>query len=119
MIRTIALAFLSKYWIVNFTICMTPEEQNLIENLFERLRQADTRPKDPQAEQLIRAKTAAFPSAPYLLAQAGIVQEHALANAQARIEEPENRLAAGNQNAPAGSGDFFFGVRPPLRTGEQ
>jgi hypothetical protein len=110
MIRTIALAFLSKYWIVNFTICMTPEEQNLIENLFERLQQADTSPKDPQAEQLIRAKTGAFPSAPYLLAQAVIVQEHALANAQARIAELENRLAAGSQNAPAGGGTFLSGV---------
>ena len=83
---------------------MTPEEQNLIENLFERLRPADANPKDPQAEQLIRAKTAALPSAPYLLAQAVIVQEHALANAQARIAELENRLAADSQNAPAGGG---------------
>ena len=89
---------------------MTPEEQNLIENLFERLQQADTSPKDPQAEQLIRAKTGAFPSAPYLLAQAVIVQEHALANAQARIAELENRLAAGSQNAPAGGGTFLSGV---------
>jgi uncharacterized protein len=89
---------------------MTPEEQNLIENLFERLRPADTNPKDPQAEQLIRAKTAALPSAPYLLAQAVIVQEHALANAQARIAELENRLAAANQNAPAGGGSFLSGV---------
>jgi hypothetical protein len=89
---------------------MTPDEQNLIENLFERLRQADSTPKDPQAEQLIRAKTAALPSAPYLLAQAVIVQEHALANAQARIAELENRLAAGSQNAPAGGGSFLSGV---------
>src|SRR5260221_12975138 len=104
MIRTIALAFLSKYWIVNFTICMTPEEQNLIENLFERLRQADTSPKDPQAEELIRAKTAAFPSAPYLLAQAVIVQKHALANSETRIPELGNRLAGRNQNATSGGG---------------
>jgi hypothetical protein len=102
------------------TIRMTPEEQNLIENLFERLRPADANPKDPQAEQLIRAKTAAFPSAPYLLAQAVIVQEHALANAQARIAELENRLATASQNAPAsGGGSFlsgvsrFFGVNKP------
>jgi hypothetical protein len=49
---------------------MTPEEQNLIENLFDRLREADVNPKDPEAEQLIHAKTAALPSAPYLLTQA-------------------------------------------------
>jgi hypothetical protein len=34
---------------------MTPEEQNLIENLFDRLREADVNPKDPEAE---RVKTA-------------------------------------------------------------
>ena len=89
---------------------MTPEEQNLIENLFERLRQADTSPKDPQAEQLIHAKVAALPSTPYLLAQAVIVQEHALANAQSRIAELENRLAGASQNAPASGGSFLSGV---------
>ena len=90
---------------------MTPDEQNLIENLFERLRQADGTQKDPQAEQLIRAKTTALPSAPYLLSQAVIVQEHALANAQARIAELENRLATASQNAPAsGGGSFLSGV---------
>jgi uncharacterized protein len=87
---------------------MTPDEQNLIENLFERLRQADGTPKDPQAEQLIRAKTTALPAAPYLLAQAVIVQEHALTNAQARIAELENHLASASQNAPAGGGGSFL-----------
>ena len=87
---------------------MTPDEQNLIENLFERLRQADGTPKDAQAEQLIRAKSTALPSAPYLLAQAVIVQEHALTNAQARIAELENRLAGADQNAPAGGGGSFL-----------
>jgi len=90
---------------------MTPEEQNLIENLFDRLRQADVNPKDFEAEQLIRAKTAALPSAPYLLTQAVIVQEHALTNAQVQIAELENRLAAATKSAqPAGGEGFFSGV---------
>ena len=98
---------------------MTPEEQNLIENLFERLRPADANPKDPQAQQLIQAKTAALPSAPYLLAQAVIVQEHALANAQARIAELENHLAGASQNAPAGGGSFLSGVSRFFRSEER
>jgi len=90
---------------------MTPEEQNLIENLFDRLRQADVNPRDPEAEQLIRAKTAALASAPYLLTQAVIVQEHALTNAQARIAELESRLAAASKSAQhSGGGSFFSGV---------
>jgi uncharacterized protein len=89
---------------------MTPEEQNLIEGLFQRLRQADTNAKDPEAEQLIRAKTTELPSATYLLVQAVLVQEHALANAQARIADLENRLRnAQAQPAPSG-GSFLSGV---------
>src|SRR6516162_4091579 len=88
---------------------MTPEEQNLITGLFERLRQADTGPKDPGAEQLIRAKTTELPAAPYLLAQAVLVQEHALANAQARIADLERQVTAGAQAGQQG-GSFLSGV---------
>jgi hypothetical protein len=90
---------------------MTREEQNLIENLFDRLRQADVNPKDPEAEQLIRANTAALASAPYLLTQAVIVQEHALTNAQARIAELDHRLAAATKSdQPSGGDSFLSGV---------
>jgi hypothetical protein len=89
---------------------MTPEEQNLIEGLFQRLRQADTTPKDAEAEQLIRAKTAELPSATYLLAQAVLVQEHALANAQARIADLENRLRSAQSQPAPGGGSFLSGV---------
>jgi hypothetical protein len=87
---------------------MTPEEQNLVENLFDRLRQADVNPKDPEAEQLIHAKTAVLPSAPYLLTQAVIVQEHALTNAQAQIAELETRLTAATKSAEPTAGEGFF-----------
>jgi len=88
---------------------MTPEEQNLIEGLFQRLRQADTNPKDAQAEQLIQAKTAELPSATYLLVQAVLVQEHALTNAQARIADLERQLRTQAQPA-GGGGSFLSGV---------
>lgn len=88
---------------------MTPEEQNLITGLFDRLRQADTGPKDPGAEQLIHTKTAELPAAPYLMAQAVLVQEHALANAQARIADLERQVAAGGQASQQG-GSFLSGV---------
>jgi uncharacterized protein len=89
---------------------MTSEEKNLIEGLFQRLQQADTNQKDPEAEQLIRAKTAEFPSAPYLLVQAVLVQEHALANAQTRIAELENRLRNAQAQPASGGGSFLSGV---------
>jgi hypothetical protein len=89
---------------------MTPEEKNLIEGLFQRLRQADINPKDPDAEQLIRTKTAEMPSATYLLVQAVLVQEHALANAQARIADLENRLRSTQAEPAPGGGGFLSGV---------
>ncbi len=88
---------------------MTPEEQNLITGLFERLRQADVSPKDPAAEELIRTGTAQLPSAPYLLCQAVLVQEHALANAQNRIAALERQVAATGA-APQAQGGFLSGV---------
>jgi hypothetical protein len=98
---------------------MTPEEQNLIEGLFQRLRQADTPEKDAQAEQLIRAKTAEFPSATYLLVQAVLVQEHALANAQAKIADLENRLRSVSAQTNPGSGSFLSGISRFLGTKPQ
>jgi hypothetical protein len=89
---------------------MTSEEQNLIEGLFQRLRQADSPEKDAEAEQLIRARTAELPSATYLLVQAVLVQEHALANAQTKIAELENRLRAGLTQSEPGSGSFLSGI---------
>jgi hypothetical protein len=87
---------------------MTPEERNLITSLFDRLRKADTAPKDPEAEALIRQKVAEFPAAPYLLVQSVLVLEHAVTNAQARIAELEKQLAAANQNQKASHGGGFL-----------
>ena len=77
---------------------MTPEERNLISSLFDRLRKADTAPKDAEAEALIRQKVAELPAAPYLLVQSLLVLEHAVTNAQARIADLEKQLAAAKQN---------------------
>src|SRR5919202_68329 len=89
---------------------MTPEEQNLISSLFERLRKADTASKDPQAEQLIRQKVAEFPAAPYLLVQSVLVLEHAVTNAQARIADLEKQLAAAKQEQKSSHGGFLSGL---------
>src|SRR5258706_7207122 len=88
---------------------MTPEERDLIAGLFARLREADTAPKDREADEFIRRVTAELPSAPYLMAQTILVQEHALQNAQARIAELERQCAEGRQPAPAQQGGSFLG----------
>jgi uncharacterized protein len=91
---------------------MTPEEQNLISGLFDRLRQAGSQPKDAEADQLIRNKIAEIPVAPYLLVQSILVMQQALTNAQSRIGALEKQVAEAS-SAPStqqGGGSFLAGV---------
>jgi hypothetical protein len=80
---------------------MTPEENDLIVGLFSRLRSADSPDKDRDAEALINRGVQQLPSAPYLLVQTLLVQEHALTNAQARIADLEQQLQQARQSVPA------------------
>ena len=96
---------------------MTPEERNLITGLFTRLKSADSPQKDQEAEQLIQQSTSAQPTAPYLLVQTVLVQEHALSNAQARIQQLEKQVAeasaTASQQGPhkeGGVGGFLSGL---------
>ncbi len=71
---------------------MTPDEKNLIGGLFSRLKSAEASagPVDREAAGFIQQSVAEQPSAPYLLVQTVLVQEHALNNAQQRIADLEN-----------------------------
>jgi uncharacterized protein len=80
---------------------MSPEERQLLTALFDRVRTADTTPRDPQAEALIAEATRTQPSATYYLAQAVIVQEKGLEAAANHIKELEERV----RQFEAGDGD--------------
>ena len=88
---------------------MTPQEQELISQLFARMKQAPAQPKDPEAEALIRRGVAEQPDAPYLLVQTVIIQDMALANAQNRLTEVERELATAKALAPAERPANFLG----------
>jgi hypothetical protein len=94
---------------------MSPEERQLLNGLFDRTRTAAAAPRDPEAEALISDQVKAQPYAPYLLAQAVIVQDQALRAAndklqelQAKVEEFEQQQGRGQQ-PPAGGG-FLSGL---------
>ncbi len=72
---------------------MRTEDQNAIEDLFERLRKLDRNSgaRDPLAEQLIRQRLAEQPEAAYYMAQTIIVQEAALRDLQGKLEAAETR----------------------------
>lgn len=86
---------------------MTPQERDLITDLFRRLKDADTGPKDREADELIRRLATEHAGAAYLLTQTVIVQEQALTAAQGRIEELQRQLAAASR--PAESAGFLGG----------
>jgi hypothetical protein len=67
---------------------LRPEDERAIDDLFERLRNAEQNsgPRDVEAEALIREKLRQNPAAAYYLAQTVIVQEAALREQQKQIE---------------------------------
>jgi hypothetical protein len=95
---------------------MDQDERHIIDDLFTRLREAERRagPRDAEAERLIGGHLTHQPAAPYYMAQAIVVQQEALGNAQARIEQLERELT----ERPAGGGflgGLFGGEREPAQ----
>jgi uncharacterized protein len=66
---------------------MTPQEQNLLNDLIRRIEQTPLTEKDPEAEQLLNSTLGRNPDALYVLAQTVLVQKYALEQAQAQIQQ--------------------------------
>jgi hypothetical protein len=66
---------------------MTPQESQLVDELFNRLAQLETTQRDPEAERLIADGLRRAPHAAYALVQTVLLQDEALKRANARIEE--------------------------------
>jgi hypothetical protein len=84
---------------------MTPEERNLIIEMFDRLSALEDAQRDPEAERLIRDGLRQAPNAAYTLVQTVLVQDEALKQADVRIRELE-----GTAQAPGG-GSFLDNMR--------
>jgi len=90
---------------------MTPEERQLLAGLFDRIRTASNSQRDAQAEAFIAENIKSVPAAPYLLAQAVLVQEQALAAASQRLQELEAKVHSAEQQS---SGSFLGGLGKSL-----
>jgi len=88
---------------------MTPQEQQLVADLFDRLASLEGQRRDPDAERLIREGLGRAPNAVYALVQSVLVQDEALKRANAHIEELEH--AAGSAEPAQGSGGFLDNMR--------
>lgn len=93
---------------------MTPQEQQLIESLFQRLSQsaAQAGPRDQQAEALIQQRVQTLPGAAYYMAQTLLVQERALQQAEARLAGQQQGGFLPPVTAP-GQQQFPYATAPP------
>jgi uncharacterized protein len=96
---------------------MTPQEKELVEDLFDRLAKIESLPRDPAAERLIVQGAQRAPHALYALVQTALLQDEALKRANARIEELQ--VESGGGEAPQQrQGGFLDSMRDALGFGE-
>ncbi|MEZ5788235.1 MAG: DUF2076 domain-containing protein [Xanthobacteraceae bacterium] len=88
---------------------MTPQERQLVEQLFDRLAKLEPEPRDADAERAIREGLTRAPNAIYALVQTAILQDEALRRANDRIEALQAELD-GDQ-PPAEGGGFLDRMR--------
>src|SRR4051812_38348064 len=91
---------------------MTPQERQLVDDLFDKLARLETSPRDRDAERAIAEGLSRAPNAVYALVQTALVQDEALKRADARIRE----LSGEDTGAPAGGG-FLETMRAALGGG--
>jgi hypothetical protein len=88
---------------------MTPQERQLVDDLFDRLSKVESAPRDTDALTAISAGLRSAPNALYALVQTTLLQEEALKRAHARIQELE-----GSATEPAPSGGFLDSMRETI-----
>jgi len=91
---------------------MTPQERQLVDELFDRLARLENTPRDPDAERAIADGLSRAPHAVYALVQTALVQDEALKRADAKIRE-----LSGEDEAPRQGGGFLDSMRNALTGG--
>lgn len=93
---------------------MTPQERQLIDDLFDRLAKLETAPRDPEAMSAIMQGLRTAPNAVYALVQTTLVQDEALKRAHDRIQQLEGAAAEKPQGGFLDSmRDAIFGQSQP------
>jgi hypothetical protein len=88
---------------------MTPQERQLIDDLFDRLSRLENSPRDADAQGAIAQGLRQAPNAVYALVQTALVQDEALKRAHERIEELEGGASDQRQ-----SGGFLDSMRETI-----
>jgi hypothetical protein len=87
---------------------MTPQERQLVDDLFDRLSKVEGAPRDPDAAAAIAQGLRDAPNAVYALVQTVLVQDEALKRANSRIQQLED---GGEQPQ---SGSFLDSMRETI-----
>src|SRR4030081_2465422 len=94
---------------------MTPQERQLIDDLFDRLPKLENAPRDPDAVAAISQGLRKAPNAVYPLVQTVLLQDKALKRANSRIQE----LEAACKGEQRQSGGFLDSMRDAIFGQEQ
>ena len=89
---------------------MTPQERQLVDDLFDRLAKVEGAPRDPDAAAAIQDGLRKAPNAVYVLVQTVLLQDEALKRAGARIQELEQAHAPEQTQ----SGGFLDSMRDTI-----
>ena len=91
---------------------MTPQERQLVDDLFDRLAKLESAPRDPNAASAIAQGLQKAPNAVYALVQTVLLQDEALKRANSRIQELEAAVSAPEQQGQ--SGGFLDSMRDAI-----
>jgi hypothetical protein len=91
---------------------MTPQERQLVDELFDRLAKLEAAPRDPNAQAAMNDGLRKAPNAVYALVQTVLLQDEALKRANAHIQELEAAMHAPEQTQS--SGGFLDSMRDSL-----
>jgi hypothetical protein len=88
---------------------MTPQEQEMIGGLIDRVQKTQLAEKDVDAEQMLQQGLGANPDALYILAQTILVQKYALEQAQAQLAQAKAQIEQMQQRPEPKHATSFLG----------
>src|SRR6202048_1452440 len=88
---------------------MTPQEQEMIGDLMDRVQKTQLAEKDMDAEQMLQQGLGRNPDAIYILAQTVLVQKYALEQAQAQLTQAKAQIEQMQQHPEPRHATSFLG----------
>jgi uncharacterized protein len=88
---------------------LTPQEEQLLNSLIERVNQTQLEEKDPDAEALLNQKLGPNPDALYMLAQTVLVQNIALDQAKSQVAQLQQQIQLLQQHPQPAHATSFLG----------